>query len=77
MMSGYTWELGSTGGRGVLPSARHTLTETSPAATEDIPRNIASNISLFIIYAPVKRILLSKPAVHKIGLWLFVKVKNA
>jgi hypothetical protein len=61
IMSGYTWgKLESTGGKGVLPSARHTLVETFPAATEAIPRNIANNVNPFIIYPPAKKILLSR-----------------
>jgi hypothetical protein len=60
MMSGYTWgKFGSFGSKQVLPSARHTLVETSPIATGVIPKTNNNMISFLIIYPPVKKILLS------------------
>jgi hypothetical protein len=49
--------LGSANSRGVLPSARHTLAESSPTAVEDKPKKKVNIINFFITYPQVKILL--------------------
>jgi hypothetical protein len=54
-MSGYLKGIqGSFGSRGVLPSARHTLTDTSPVAVGAMPKTNSIKISFLTIYPLAK-----------------------